>query len=113
MKKTVHDLPAVAAEMLAGLRAGAELRGRILAGNRSSSAQRFLRRAVPACAGETAKLTSLLSVALRCVKGLPEHPTAYNAALPEISSLVRLLSLQFRYSSTAQPDTSSPVKPLL
>ncbi|MCL2545200.1 MAG: hypothetical protein FWE77_04705 [Clostridia bacterium] len=50
MKKIWTDLPAIAREMLGGLRTGAELRARILAARRPALPRVWTRLALPACA---------------------------------------------------------------
>ena len=74
MKKMLTDLPAVAPEMLDGLRAGAELRARILNARRPALPLMWPRFAVVACAGALA-----LAVGITALVSAPSQP---NGAVP-------------------------------
>jgi len=69
MKKTLTDLSAVAPEMLDGLRAGAELRARILDARRPALPRMWPRFAVVACAGALA-----LAVGITALVSAPTEP---------------------------------------
>ena len=70
MKKTLADLSVIAHDMLGGLRAGTELRARILAARRPASPKLWMRYAVPACAAALALVVGV--TALVSAPSLPD-----------------------------------------